>query len=353
MCVYNRGDEADSRQGIVRFSTTVTMAMRTTPGDDGTFLLTVPPAQSGERLDVFLSLQGLGTRSQIKRGIEGGRIQVGDTTVKPKYRLKNGDLIRVLPEEPEEYDCAPEDLPLDIRYEDPHILVVNKPSGMVVHPAAGNRSGTLVNALLFHCADLSGIGGVKRPGIVHRLDKNTSGLMVVAKSDAAHVNLAKQFKEHLVTKIYRVLVHGDPKEAEGVINLPIGRHPVDRKKMSTGSRRGKESLTRWRVEERYGIATLLGVRIETGRTHQIRVHLNAIGYPVVGDAVYGNSKKRIAMVNDNAGQTALKQMRRQALHSSELSFRHPATGDPLHFSSGLPDDMAQVCAALERRGRDT
>jgi len=323
--------------------------MQMTSGNDGEITLKVPPAQSGERLDVFLSQQGLGTRSQIKRAIEGGRVRVGDIAVKPKYRLKSGDLILVVHEEPEEYDCAPEDLPLDISYEDAHILVVNKPSGMVVHPAAGNRSGTLVNALLFHCTDLSGIGGVKRPGIVHRLDKNTSGLMVVAKSDEAHVNLSKQFKEHLITKIYRALVHGNPKEGEGVIDLPIGRHPVDRKKMSIGSRRGKESLTRWRVEERYGIATLLGVRIETGRTHQIRVHLNAIGYPVVGDAVYGNSKKRIEMVRDHALQTALRTMRRQALHSSELSFRHPVTNRPLHFSSGLPDDMAQVCAALGER----
>ena len=324
--------------------------MQMTSGDDGAFTLKVPPAQSGERLDVFLSQKGsFGTRSQIKRAIEGGQIRVGGMDVKPKYRLKSGDLILVTREEPAEYDLVPEELPLDIYHEDVHILVVNKIAGMVVHPAAGNRSGTLVNALLFHCTDLSGIGGVKRPGIVHRLDKNTSGLMVVAKSDEAHVGLSKQFKEHLVTKIYRVLVHGDPKEPEGVIDLPIGRHPVDRKKMSTGSRRGKESLTRWRVEKRYGIATLLAVRIETGRTHQIRVHLNAIGYPVVGDTVYGNSKKRIETVQDNALRTALRKMPRQALHSSELRFRHPVTGTPMHFSSELPNDIVQVCAALGDR----
>jgi len=316
-------------------------------------MLTVPSSQSGERLDLFLARQGgLGTRSQIKRAIEGGRIRVGGVTVKPQYRLKSGDLISVARETPEEYDLVPEDLPLDIRYEDAHLLVINKRSGMVVHPAAGNYAGTLVNALLFHCTDLSGIGGVKRPGIVHRLDKNTSGLMVVAKSDEAHVNLARQFKEHRVTKIYRALVHGDPKESEGVIDLPIGRHPVDRKKMSTGSRRGKESLTFWRVEDRYGIATLLAVRIETGRTHQIRVHLNAIGYPVAGDTVYGNSPRRIAMVQDTAARTALMQMRRQALHASELHFRHPITDAPLHCVSELPDDMAQVCAALAQRGND-
>jgi len=343
----------DGRFLFPRFSTDCTMTMKMISGDDGEFTIIVPPAQSGERLDIFLSKQGhFGTRSQIKRAIEGGRIRVGGMDVKPKYRLKSGDLILVAREEPAEYDLAPEELPLDICYEDAHILVVNKLPGMVVHPAAGNRSGTLVNALLFHCTDLSGIGGVKRPGIVHRLDKNTSGLMVVSKSDEAHVNLAQQFKEHLVTKIYRVLVHGDPKESEGVIDLPIGRHPVDRKKMSTGSRRGKESLTLWRVEQRYGIATLLGVRIETGRTHQIRVHLNAIGYPVVGDAVYGNSKRRIELVKDHALQTALRKMRRQALHSSELRFSHPVTDNPMLFSSPLPDDMAQVCAALGERESD-
>ncbi|MDO9514611.1 MAG: RluA family pseudouridine synthase [Syntrophales bacterium] len=327
--------------------------MKMISGDDGEFTIIVPPAQSGERLDVFLSKQGpFGTRSQSKRAIEGGRILVGGMDVKPGCRLRSGDLILVTREEPVESDLTPEDLPLDIYYEDEHILVLNKLPGMVVHPAAGNRSGTLVNALLFHCTDLSGIGGVKRPGIVHRLDKNTSGLMVVAKSDEAHVNLAKQFKEHLVTKIYRVLVHGDPREGEGVIDLPIGRHPVDRKKMSTGSRRGRESLTRWRVEQRYGIATLLGVRIETGRTHQIRVHLNAIGFPVVGDAVYGNSKRRIEVVKDNTLQTILRKLHRQALHSSELRFHHPITDNPMHFSSELPDDMAQVCTALGEREGD-
>ncbi|MDD5723499.1 MAG: RluA family pseudouridine synthase [Syntrophales bacterium] len=321
--------------------------MTPTSRDDKKFTLKAPPDQSGERLDVFLSKRGsFGTRSQIKRAIEEGLIRVGGMDVKPKYRLKTGDLILVEREEPTEYDLVPEDLPLDICHEDAHILVVNKLPGMVVHPAAGNLSGTLVNALLFHCTDLSGIGGVKRPGIVHRLDKNTSGLMVVAKSDVAHANLSKQFKEHLVTKLYRVLVHGEPREDEGVIDLPIGRHPVERKKMSTGSRRGKESLTRWRVEQRFGIATLLGVRIETGRTHQIRVHLNAIGYPVVGDAVYGNSKKRVEMVNNNAGKMALRKMRRQALHSSELRFRHPVTDNPMYFSSPLPGDMARACAEL-------
>lgn len=323
------------------------MKKKMTSVDDREFKLSVSPSESGERLDIFLSKKGVFvTRSRVKRAIDEGQVRVNGTEPKPACRLKMGDMVIVRREEPKECDLAPEEIPLDIIYEDAHILVVNKPYGMVVHPAAGNRSGTLVNALLFHCGDLSGIGGVKRPGIVHRLDKDTSGLMVVAKSDEVHTGLAKQFKEHLVKKTYRVLVHGDMKDEEGVIDLSIGRHPVDRKKMSTNSRRGKESLTRWSVEERYNIATLLAVRIETGRTHQIRVHLNAIGYPIVGDAVYGNSKKRIEAVKDNIRQVALRKIRRQALHSSKLCFHHPITGDLMDFSSPLPDDMAQVCDEL-------
>ena len=328
------------------------MKKKMTSVDDREFKFSVSPAESGKRLDIFLSQREVFvTRSQVKRAIDEGQVQVNGAEPKPACRLKDGDTVIVRREEPKEYDLVPEEIPLDIIYEDGHILVVNKPHGMVVHPAAGNRSGTLVNALLFHCGDLSGIGGVKRPGIVHRLDKNTSGLMVVAKSDEAHIGLAKQFKEHLVKKIYRVLVHGDMKEEEGIINLSIGRHPVDRKKMSTNSRRGKESLTRWSVEERYNIATLLSVRIETGRTHQIRVHLNATGYPVVGDAVYGNSRKRIEAVRDNARQVALRKIRRQALHSSELCFHHPVTGDLMEFSSPLPHDMEMVCGELRTIGK--
>ena len=328
------------------------MKKKMTPVDDREFKFRVSPAEGGERLDIFLSRKGaFVTRSQVKRAVDEGQVQVNGVEVKPACRLKNGDMVIVRKEEPAECDFVPEEIPLDIIYEDEHILVVNKPYGMVVHPAAGNRSGTLVNALLFHCGDLSGIGGVKRPGIVHRLDKDTSGLMVVAKSDEAHIGLAKQFKEHLVKKIYRVLVHGDTKKENGIIDLSIGRHAVDRKKMSTNSRRGKESLTRWSVEERYNIATLLSVRIETGRTHQIRVHLNATGYPVVGDAVYGNSKKRIEAVKDNIRQVALRKIRRQALHSSELCFHHPVTGNLMEFSSPLPDDMAQVCGELRDSGK--
>jgi len=328
------------------------MKKKITSADNRELKFSVSPAESGDRLDIFLSKKGaFVTRSQVKRAIDEGQVTVNGVEVKPACHLRNGDMVIVRKKEPEECGLVPEEIPLDIIYEDAHILVVNKPYGMVVHPAAGNRSGTLVNALLFHCGDLSGIGGVKRPGIVHRLDKNTSGLMVVAKSDAAHSGLAKQFKKHLVKKTYRAIVHGDMKKEEGIIDLPIGRHPVDRKKMSTNSRRGKASLTRWRVEERYNIATLLAVRIETGRTHQIRVHLNVMGYPVVGDAVYGNSKKRIEAVKDNVQRAVLRKIHRQALHSSELCFHHPITGDLMEFSSPLPDDMVQVCRELRNSGK--
>jgi 23S rRNA pseudouridine1911/1915/1917 synthase len=230
-------------------------------------------------------------------------------------------------------------------YEDNSLLVIDKPAGLVVHPAAGNYRGTLVNALLFHCQDLSGIGGVRRPGIVHRLDKGTSGLMVVAKSDAAHQGLAAQFKKHEVKKTYGTLVYGDLAGETGVIDAPVGRDRLDRKKMSTRSRRGKEALTYWHVCERYGGVTLLRVDIETGRTHQIRVHLTHVGHPLVGDAVYGGVKM-VKAVADPAVRERLKTMRRPALHASRLNFTHPVTGRLLSFSSPLPEDMASLCDFL-------
>lgn len=308
------------------------------------FLIAEP--ESGERLDLFLSKQELFlTRSQVKRVADEGKVWVNNRKVKPGYRLRAGDIVSIRKEEPREYSLASEEIPLDVVFEDRSIIVVDKPPGMVVHPAAGNYSGTLVNALLFHCKDLSGIGGVLRPGIVHRLDKHTSGLIVAAKSDVAHRGLAAQFKEHLVTKVYKALVHGAVRE-EGVVNLSIGRHPVDGKKMSTKSRRGKEAITRWSVVESYGPVTLLDVKIETGRTHQIRVHLNALGHPVVGDSVYGNSKKRIKDLRDTSLRTILNDVARQALHASRIGFRHPETGRYMEFSSPLPADIAPVCEKL-------
>jgi 23S rRNA pseudouridine1911/1915/1917 synthase len=302
--------------------------------------------EAGLRLDIFLSQKGLGlSRSQIKKYVDDDLVWVDHTNAKVGYRLKQGDHVHISIRKPVIYHVLPEDIPLAVIYEDQYIIVVDKPAGMVVHPAAGNYEGTVVNAILHHCKDLSGIGGVLRPGIVHRLDKDTSGLLVVAKSDEAHQGLGGQFKRHEVRKTYKALVYGNPKEEEGVIDKPMGRHPVDRKKMSTRSRRSKEALTHWRVHERYGAATLLSVSIVTGRTHQIRVHLTALGYPVVGDSLYG-SPKRANSVDDPLVRSRLKSMKRQALHAGEIGFSHPITGQDVTFSSPLPDDIAGLCNFL-------
>jgi 23S rRNA pseudouridine1911/1915/1917 synthase len=307
----------------------------------------VTSGEAGIRLDIYLSRKEVElSRSQIKKSIADGLILVNHKNTKVSYRLKYGEHVHVSKRDPVLYHVSPQDIPLTILHEDPYILVVDKPAGMVVHPAAGNYQGTLVNAILHHCKDLSGIGGVLRPGIVHRLDKDTSGLLVVAKSDQAHQGLAGLFKRHEVRKIYKALVYGDPKNNEGVIDAPVGRHSVDRKKMSTRSTRGKEALTRWQVYERYGVATLLNVDIVTGRTHQIRVHLTASGYPVVGDRVYGNPK-RANSIDSLFLRTTLQAMKRQALHAERISFVHPITRQDLTFSSPLPRDMAELCSILK------
>jgi 23S rRNA pseudouridine1911/1915/1917 synthase len=312
-------------------------------------LFTVDRSQSGQRLDVFLvqNDQSL-SRSRIKRAIEDGEVLVNGLTPKPSQRLKEGDLIRLNLQPAKEALALPQEIPLNIIYEDAAIIVVNKEAGMVVHPAPGNYDHTLVNALLFHCRDLSGIGGVLRPGIVHRLDKGTSGLIVAAKSDAAHHNLATQFKNHEVEKTYLALVWGDIKGDRGEIILPVGRHPGDRKKMSTKSKRGREAITYWKVRERYGLATLLEVEIKTGRTHQIRVHLSDRGYPVVGDAVYGNASK-IRSIADAVLKVQFKALNRQALHAARLSFTHPQSSERVVFEAAMPEDMAGLCAQLRSR----
>lgn len=306
-----------------------------------------------ERLDVFLArnISGM-TRSQVSRRLDEGKVIVNGRREKAGYRLRSGDRIVFFLEPPRESSLAPEACPLRVLYEDRDLLVVEKPAGMVVHPAAGHAGGTLVNALLHHCTDLSGIGGVLRPGIVHRLDKDTSGLLVVAKNDVAHEALSDQFRRHRVLKCYRVFVYGHMRQDEGTIALPVGRHPTDRKKMSTVSRRGKTAVTRWRVLERFGEITFLETVIETGRTHQIRVHLSTLGHPVVGDPTYGRSGRKERDIRDQRFKEIIRVMKRQALHAGTIGFHHPATGQYMEFSSPLPRDMEELLQRLRNLCRD-
>ncbi|MCG6534699.1 MAG: RluA family pseudouridine synthase [Syntrophales bacterium LBB04] len=321
-------------------------------GEGNNYSFLVKKDEAGLRLDVFLSSRSDLSlpRAQIKKAADSGKILLNSLPAKAGRLLREGDKIVFERLPPVPCDVAPEEIPLHVVYEDKFLLVVDKPAGMVVHPAAGNYRGTLVNALLFHCLDLSGIGGVMRPGIVHRLDKGTSGLLVVAKCDEAHRGLMAQFKRHEVKKVYHALVYGNVKGDEGAIDAPVGRDAADRKKMSTRTRRGKEARTSWRVCERYGGISLLTVNIETGRTHQIRVHLTYLGYPVVGDSVYG-SAKRLQSVADTFLRAKLKGMSRPALHASSLCFTHPVTGESMSFSSPLPEDMAMLCAFLRSSER--
>lgn len=306
----------------------------------------VASQEGGRRLDVFLAQEETGlSRSQVKNVVEEGDILVNGATPKVSQKLKEGDVIELTLKPAKDAVAIAQDIPLDIIYEDDAIIVVNKPAGMVVHPAPGNPDQTLVNALLFHCNNLSGIGGVIRPGIVHRLDKGTSGLIVAAKTDEAHRKLAEQFEKHEVQKTYNALVWGDVKGNTGEIFLPVGRHATDRKKMSTKSRRGKEALTLWKVQERYGIATLLEVEIKTGRTHQIRVHLSSRGYGVIGDSVYGGAAKTRDIKNAEL-KNALKKLNRQALHAAKLSFLHPTTGQRVIFAADTPEDLQDLCRKL-------
>jgi 23S rRNA pseudouridine1911/1915/1917 synthase len=232
----------------------------------------------------------------------------------------------------------PEPLPLDILYEDSSIIVVDKPSGMVVHPAAGNPSGTLVNALLYHCKDLAGINGILRPGIVHRLDKDTSGVMVVAKDDEAYHKLSRQFKSHMVEKVYLAIASGQFSKEEGLIDSPIGRHPRERKRMSVRTRKGRPAITRWKVMEKLKGFALLEISPQTGRTHQIRVHLSSMGHPLLGDPLYGRKGQR-GLIRDPLLKEHVKKMGRQALHAHRLGFNHPRTGEKVEFVAPIPDDM--------------
>jgi len=259
----------------------------------------------------------------------------------PGYRVRTGDEIRGAIPPPREADCKPEPIEIDILFEDEQIIVLNKQAGIVVHPAPGNRSGTLVNALLYHCPDLSGIGNVMRPGIVHRLDKDTTGTLVVAKTATAHQNISEQFKARKVQKNYIALVYGHPKTDSGMIALPIGRHPGDRKRMSTVTHGGRKALTLWRAAEKFDGAALLQVEIKTGRTHQIRVHCAAEGHPVVGDPVYGRGRAANPRCRD-----LLQSARRQMLHAFRLRFAHPLTREKMTFDSPMPADMTALLASL-------
>jgi len=304
-----------------------------------------------ERLDRFLaeSLPEL-SRSQIKKLVEEGQVVLRGGAAKAGEKLKGGETIELTLPAPVPADAQPQEIPLVVLYEDRHLIVIDKPAGMVVHPAPGHAGGTLVNALLHHCTDLAGVGGELRPGIVHRLDKGTSGVLVAAKDDATHQALCLQFKAHSITRRYLALVHGTAPGEKGTIDRPIGRHPTERKKMSSRARNGRRAVTHWRVLARYenDRLTLLELRLETGRTHQIRVHLSELGLPVAGDPVYGGIG-RLKDLPDPELRRRLQQLHRQALHARLLGFVHPASGGYLEFESPLPRDMRDILDYLDRK----
>ncbi|NLZ47342.1 MAG: RluA family pseudouridine synthase [Clostridiales bacterium] len=289
----------------------------------------------GERIDKYLSqvMEGK-SRSFIQGLIDEGKITVNDKIVKSNHKLKKNDLIKGVIPDPVELKVEAEDIPLDILYEDEDVIVVNKPQGMVVHPAAGNTRGTLVNAILNHCKDLSGINGVIRPGIVHRIDKDTSGVLVIAKNDASHNKLAEQLKDHSMTRVYIALVEGVIKNDRGTVDANLGRHPIDRKKMAV-VKDGRRAVTHYKVLERLDKYTLVECRLETGRTHQIRVHMAYIGHPLVGDPVYGFKKQKFNLDG-------------QLLHAKILGFIHPTTGKYIEFQTPLPDYFKRVLEILRK-----
>ncbi|KGF47749.1 pseudouridine synthase [Veillonella montpellierensis DNF00314] len=288
------------------------------------FLVNAQEAEA--RLDIFLIGRIEGSRSFIQNLIKADHVSVNQKVRKPNYRLTEGDVVAVSIPEAESVEIIPEDIPLDYIYEDHDIVIVNKPRGMVVHPALSNYSGTLVNALLFHCKDLSGINGAIRPGIVHRLDKDTSGVMMAAKNDMAHMGLAEQVKEHSAKRTYLALVQGNIVEEKGTIKAPIGRHPKDRMKMAVVFENSKEAITHFTVLERFGHHTLVECVLETGRTHQIRVHFAYIGHPVVNDPFYGYRKMDFPIQG-------------QALHSHTLDIIHPISNKKMHFEADIPEDF--------------
>lgn len=295
---------------------------------------------AGKRLDIFLSgeIEGL-TRSFIQKLISEGMATVNQEPSRASYRVKTRDLVELQIPDPEGLELKGEPIPLDVYYEDSDVIVVNKSRGMVVHPAEGNFSGTLVHALLNHCRDLSGINGVMRPGIVHRLDKDTSGLIIAAKNDVAHLDLARQFKDRLITRRYLALVHGRVKEQTGVVDAPIGRDPRDRQKMAVVLKNAKHAVTGYRVLSRFADYTYLELKLETGRTHQIRVHMSFIGNPLVGDPKYGPSRSHF-------------NLKGQFLHAAVLGFSHPRTGSRIELEAPLPEELASILRNLTSENPD-
>ena len=290
--------------------------------------------EESKRIDAYISENTEYSRTAVQRLIEENKIIVNGKKEKASYKVQNGDKIEIEEQPAKEIELKAQDIPLEILYEDDDIIVVNKPKGMVVHPANGNPDGTLVNAVMAICKDsLSGIGGEIRPGIVHRLDKNTSGAIIIAKNDKAHINLSEQLKNHEIKKTYIALVRGVVKENNATINMPIGRSKKDRKKMDV-DKNGKEAITHFKVLKRYKDCTLLEINIETGRTHQIRVHLSHIGYPIIGDEVYSNGKNKLNIEG-------------QCLHAKSLDFKHPITGKNMHIEAPIPEYFENIIKELD------
>ncbi len=299
----------------------------------------VGEADADQRLDRALAVLAEVPRSQVRRWIDEGLVELNDRPARPSQRVSVGDIVDARPPEPVSCVAMPEAIPLEVLYEDEDVIVIDKPAGLVVHPGPGHARGTLVNALLHHCGDLAGIGGVLRPGIVHRLDRGTTGVLIAAKHDRAHLALAEQFRDHSVERVYLALARGAPGRDSGRVELPIGRHPRDRKRMSVSTRAARVARTAWSVRTRFptsGVA-LLEVRPETGRTHQIRVHLAATGLPIVGDSVYGRSRGKQFAID------------RPALHAAVLGFDHPCSGERKRFEAPLPPDLAELVEALAQR----